>query len=411
MHPAIAIGLELRQPGHTVSFSTSASYRPRIESLGFEFRPMRPDVAVENASMAQLVREIMDARKGAERLLRGFIFPQLRATYKDLMQATPGNGGADLLVSGKLVYAAPLVAEKTGVRWASYITSPMSFFSAYDPPVLPPFPGFARLLCLLGLTFNRTAIRAVKLVTRSWSEPVLQLRAELGLPPGKDPIYEGKHSTQLVPALVSSVLAQAQPDWPSSAVVTGFLFYDGGIEGKPLPRELEIFLAAGEPPIVFTLGSAAVLDPGNFYQESAEAARLLKRRAVLLVGQNIPPAPLPENVVAFDYVPFSELFAKAAAIVHQGGIGTTGQALRAGRPMLVMPYNFDQPDNTARLARLSVGRTISRKTYSARSAARELTELLNDPRYARTSAEVAQRLRGEQGAVAAAYALERLLQR
>ena len=207
------------------------------------------------------------------------------------------------------------------------------------------------------------------------------------------------------------MLAQAQPDWPSSAVVTGFLFYDGGTEGKPLPRELEIFLAAGEPPIVFTLGSAAVLDPGNFYQESAEAARLLKRRAVLLVGQNIPPAPLPENVVAFDYVPFSELFAKAAAIVHQGGIGTTGQALRAGRPMLVMPYNFDQPDNAARLTRVSVGRTISRKRYSAESAARELTELLNGPRYARNSAEVAQRIRREQGAVAAAYALERLLQR
>ena len=175
LHPVIAIGLELRQRGHTVSFSTSAPYRPRIESLGFEFRPMRPDVAVENASMAQLVREIMDARKGAERLLRGFIFPQLRATYKDLMQATPGNGGADLLVSGKLVYAAPLVAEKTGMRWASYITSPMSFFSAYDLPVLLPVPGLARLLRLMGLTVNRTAIRAVKLATRSWSEPVRQL--------------------------------------------------------------------------------------------------------------------------------------------------------------------------------------------------------------------------------------------
>jgi len=52
--------------------------------------------------------------------------------------------------------------------------------------------------------------------------------------------------------------------------------------------------------------------------------------------------------VAFDYMPFSELFAQASAIVHQGGIGTTGQALRAGRPMLVMPSNNDQSDNAAR---------------------------------------------------------------
>ena len=36
------------------------------------------------------------------------------------------------------------------------------------------------------------------------------------------------------------------------------------------------------------------------------------------------------------------------AIVHQGAIGITEQALRAGRPMLVMPSNNDQSDNAAR---------------------------------------------------------------
>jgi UDP:flavonoid glycosyltransferase YjiC (YdhE family) len=44
---------------------------------------------------------------------------------------------------------------------------------------------------------------------------------------------------------------------------------------------------------------------------------------------------LPEGVVAVDYAPFSELFPRAAVIVHHGGIGTTGLAMRSGRPMLV----------------------------------------------------------------------------
>ena len=87
------------------------------------------------------------------------------------------------------------------------------------------------------------------------------------------------------------------------------------------------FLDDGPPPIVFTLGSSAVMDAGQFYEHSAAAAKLLGRRAVLLVGKDARnrPASLPDGVVAFDYAPFSELFPRAAAVVHHGGIGTTGR--------------------------------------------------------------------------------------
>ena len=60
------------------------------------------------------------------------------------------------------------------------------------------------------------------------------------------------------------------------------------------------------------------------------------------------PASLPDGVAAFDYVSFSELFPRAAAIVHAGGVGTTALAMRAGRPMLVMPCTHDQFDSAAR---------------------------------------------------------------
>jgi rhamnosyltransferase subunit B len=407
LHPLIAIGLELCRRGHVVVFATSACYRDRLEPLGFGFHPMRPDLTPENPSAEKLVREIMDPRRGVERLLCQYILPELRATYEDLHRAVSNDGGAELLVSGELVYPAPMIAESKGIPWATCITTPMSFFSAYDLPVLPPFPRLGRLLRTCGPRVNRWTIRLVKSTTRSWSKPVRSLRAELGLPDGEDPIYEGKFSRQLVLAMFSNALAQAQPDWPPNTVITGFPFYDGNPE--PLPPELSRFLDAGAPPIVFTLGSAAVLDPGRFYHESAAAAHRLNHRAVLLVGRNTLPAPLPEGVVAFGYVKFSQLFPRAAAIVHQGGIGTVGQALRAGRPMLVMPYNFDQPDNAARLIRLGVARTISRGNYSAERAARELKELLTDGRPARAAAEMGRRMQNQNGAASACDALEKLL--
>ena len=240
----------------------------------------------------------------------------------------------------------------------------------------------------------------------------MRLRAELGLPPGVNPMFEGQHSPGLVLALFSGLLGAPQPDWPPNTRVTGFLFYDRLEKGQGLSVELARFLDAGPPPIVFTLGTSAVMNAGNFYVESAAAAKELGRRAVLLVGLdlgNLPPGALPAGVAAFDYAPFSELFPRAAAIVHQGGAGTTAQAMRAGRPMLVVPFAHDQQDNAARVERLGIARQVGRTKYTARRVAAELRALLEDGRYAAKAEEVGRRIRSEDGVAAACDAIEQRL--
>jgi UDP:flavonoid glycosyltransferase YjiC (YdhE family) len=154
-----------------------------------------------------------------------------------------------------------------------------------------------------------------------------------------------------------------------------------------------------------------VFDAGRFFLESAEAAAQLNRRAVLLVGfdaANVPTVALPPGVIAVDYAPFSELFPHAAAIVHQGGVGTTGQVMRSGRPALVMPYSHDQPDNAARAARLGIARVIDREQYRAARAVSEIRALLDDPGYASRAAAIGARVATEDGIRTAADALERL---
>jgi UDP:flavonoid glycosyltransferase YjiC (YdhE family) len=231
------------------------------------------------------------------------------------------------------------------------------------------------------------------------------------LPPAPEgnPLVDG-HSPSLVLALFSKRLADRQPDWPPQTVVTGFPFLEQE-GGSGLPAALARFLDAGPPPLVFTLGSSAVWDAGPFYQHSAAATQRLGRRAVLLVGRATGnrPAELPEGVVACDYAPFAELFPRAAAVVHQGGIGTTGRALQAGCPMLVMPFTHDQPDNAERVRRLGVARTIFRRRYTPARAAAELGSLLEEPAYARRASEVGEQVRQEDGVTAACDALEGLL--
>lgn len=409
LHPYIALAQGLKARGHQPVIGSCATYRAKVESLGIEFAPIRPDHP-DWKSDPELMKQIMDLRTGSEFVIREGIMAVLRDSYEDTRTAT---AGADLLVSHPLTFSTAIIAEQRSLPWASSMLSPLGYFSAYDPPVLPGMEFLARWR-FLGPAVWTFLFRMAKWKCRSWSTPYHQMRAELGLPPAPfDPLFEGQHSPHLALAMFSKLLATPQPDWPASAVVTGFAFFDRDETGRGLTPELSQFLEDGPPPIVFTLGSSAVLDAGPFYEISAQAARRLGRRAVLLIGQDERNrlASLPEGVAAFEYAPYSELFPRAAAIVHQGGAGTTGQAMRAGRPMLVMPYAHDQPDYADRVARLGIARTVRRSHYQVDRVVSELGRLLDDPAYARRAADVGQLVQAEEGVGAACDALEALLAR
>jgi len=97
--------------------------------------------------------------------------------------------------------------------------------------------------------------------------------------------------------------------------------------------------------------------------------------------------------------------------VHQGGVGTVAQCLRAGKPMLIMPYSHDQPDNARRMRRLKVARSIERSNYTPVRVARKLKAMLEVPRFAERAAEVAEGLAHEDGVGSACDALEELYQK
>jgi rhamnosyltransferase subunit B len=409
VNPLIALSLELKRRGHTPVLAIPAMFREKVAPLGIEFAAVRPDQDPHDKHMVEM---IWDIKKGTERGLREFLFPAIRDSYHDLLEAVTVQGGADLLVTGELAYAGPIVAEKTGIPWASYVLAPLSFFSGYDPPVLPPYPTLSKVPSLVPLV-GRLVPRFARMVTRNWSEPLYALRRELGLKEGENPIFDAKHSPRLVLALFSRVLGDPQPDWPPNTLITGFAFYDGDAGKNDLTPELEKFLAAGPEPLVFTLGSAAVMAAGDFYEQSANAAEILGERAVLLVGnepQNRPSKPLSDKICAAAYAPFSKIFPRASAIIHQGGVGTTAQALRASRPMLVMPYSHDQPDNARRVRHLGVAKVILRKDYTAEEAAKKIKSLLEEEDYARRAAHTALVVAQENGVATACDALERIVQ-
>lgn len=413
IHPKIALGLELRARGHDVAFCLMEFYREKIESLGFRFLPMRPHLDPNDRDLAAAM---MDADKGTQRIITGIIMPSLDEMFGDLMAAV---GGADLLITGEIVYAATSVVEKTGIKWVSTSLAPISFFSACDPNVYP-ISQWYRHLHFLPAGFHRSLFRLMTRSVSNWLGPYRDFRRRIGLDEAHDPIFFGKNSKLLHLAMFSKALALPQPDWHRPTLQTGFCFYDAAVEAGSTPAGLDEFIEAGEPPIVFTLGSAASFDARDFFVESARAAKLLGRRAVLIYGKfNDPPRTsdsgewrietgdgFSSNVAAVEYAPFSRVFPRAACVVHQGGVGTTGQVLRAGVPQLVMPYSHDQPDNAERCRRRGVAETISRSEYSAERAAAKIRRILDDPAYRRKARELAAIVAAENGTVSAADAID-----
>ena len=396
LHPYLAIGIELQRRGHSVTIATVPAYAGKVTSEGFGFHPVRPDIAAGDTA---LMEYFMDRRRGTERVVR-FLSSAVRDSYEDTL---PAARQADVIVSHPITAGSVLAAQKLGIPWISSVLAPVSLLSAYDPPVPAPAPWIIKARAL-GPGFMNLFWRLGKYNASKWVRPIVALRRELDLPDTGNPIFEGSHSPRLVLALFSRYMADPQPDWPAHTVVTGFPFFDRDHAPEETPPELERFLSEGPAPIVFTLGSSAIFAAGDFYRESLKAVERMGVRAVFLTGPGIQGLPerLPPGIMTARYVPHSEIFPRASAIVHQGGVGTMAQAMRSGRPMLVVPFAHDQFDNAERARRLGVAQVVYRSRYNAASAEKALRGLA---KCEAPAALLGDKVRAENGAATAAGAI------
>ncbi len=333
--------------------------------------------------------ELWNKISGARTLGR-WIAEWMPAQYEAIAALNePGN---TVLVASGGAFGARVANEKLGIPLATIGLQPALFRSAYKMPVVagaPPMPDW------LPRWFKRAGLRVVDVVADRFCcrSKVNAFRAELGLPPVSRLLKDWWLSPQRVIALFPDWYGPPQPDWPAQLRTTGFLGYDEHVEGEPLPDDVQAFLDAGDAPIVFTPGSG-MMHGHAFFEAAVEGCRLLGRRGMLLTrfADQIP-VNLPEGVKHFAYVPFSQLMPHAAALVHHGGMGTLAQAMAAGKPQLIMPMAYDQPDNAVRLMRLGVGDWLSRRAFRGPAVARRLQRLLDSDSVARSCKELALKLK------------------
>jgi UDP:flavonoid glycosyltransferase YjiC (YdhE family) len=351
LNPYLAIGMALSRLGADVVIASSRVYRTAVERHGLAFAALRPEI---NEADDEIFKKVLDPWRGAEYLTRKLLLPVVGETYEDLDRACEG---ADLVVSHVLVYAGRVVAEHRKIPWMMPILQPMALFSAHEMPIIPPM-NVLKYLRFLGPGFCARLIDLLFRTNVAWGEPVQDLRKRLGLGPSPNPIREGQFSPDGVLAMFPEAFAAAQPDWPKHTIRCGFPFLDEDFTGTPMNPALVEFVGKSEPPVVFTLGSAAVRVAPWLIEAAAVALKEQAFRAVILAGPSaaeVAQRHTSANTMVVASAPYHELFPRSRMIVHSGGIGTTAQALRSGRPQVVVPFAFDQFDNAERVARLGCG--------------------------------------------------------
>jgi UDP:flavonoid glycosyltransferase YjiC (YdhE family) len=405
LHPFIALGLALKHCGADVVLACAAEYRAKVEGAGLVFASMRPSFDDMQNALGMDRAQITDAMlERGDFLFRKLIVPSVRVAYEDMFEL---SAGAAMVVTSSLCIGARLAAERRAIPCVAIVLQPLLFMSAFDPPVIPKAEWLTRLLRILGPAVTGVALSSIKFAVGTLLRPVHALRREIGLAPTRlNPLFEGQFSAAGAIGLYSTLLGEVRPDYPRLTAVVGFAQFDSLDGAAPaLDPALEEFLEAGPAPLVFTLGSLVVNSPGTFFRESLDAARLVRKRAVLLVGDNGVASYAPfrtADVHVCAYAPHSLLFPRADVVVHQGGIGTLAQGLRSGRPQLIVPFYGDQQDNAARAVALGCARALPPRAYAAASAAREFALLTGRADYALRAAQVRERLAGEDGAAQAA---------
>lgn len=399
VHPFLAVGRALRSRGHTVRLLAHPHYRQATERAGVEHEPM-----LASLDLAALLRDprLMDARRGGP-----FVLDMLMDTAPEALrtlEASIHRDRPDVVLRHHITVGAGWVCDRAGVPRVTATLAPAMWLSRFEPVPQPQRrPG--RLRALGARTFVRAARPVLPLLVRGRTR---RLRAQIGLPRrGGAFVAEWLGAGGPVVGLWSSHLRGPMADDPPASTICGFPWHDGGHAAAGLTPDLEAFLADDDPPVVFSLGTAAVHSAGDFYAIAAESARLIDRRAVLLTGIGCPVPPgLGPSVIAVPYAPFSLLLDRCAATVHHGGIGSTAQAMRAGRPMVTVPHAHDQFHNGLNAHRLGVGAIVRRRGLTPRRMAAALRVVLEDPAYAARAVTLGAHISVEDGGARAADVIE-----
>ena len=406
VQPYLALALRAMRRGHRVTLATHEVFRPWIERHGVSFRALHGDPVRMLSAPGARAWLADGSRSGLLRFVREFgrdFSALVDGLLADLIAVT---ADADLVLHGAVCMAAAQLHALRGTPvmggWLAPLTPTRAFPCAGLAYREPQTSWDERRNWISHLVAEQLLWQPTRTAVNRWRKRYLHA-PPLGL---AGPFAEQRTPEYPVSYAYSPAVLPRPADWPEWIAPTGWWFLD---EPEYAPNDaLASFLASGDAPVTIGFGSMTPQDGDWLTRVILDACDQAECRAVLLQGWgSLGETALPSTVHVEREVPHAWLFSRSSAIVHHGGAGTTGAAVRSGTPSVIVPLGFDQQFWGSRLHALGVAPApIKRRDLTATVLAAAIRQMRTDTRLRDAAASLGGTVRAEDGTATALARIE-----
>jgi UDP:flavonoid glycosyltransferase YjiC (YdhE family) len=347
LHPAIEIGLELRQRGHTVAILPlpspfSQADREQIQRCRFEIiepPPLPQGLPLSPQELGELAKNPSTTAQAYQSFLVSPLEHQFEAVREKIKNFKP-----DIIIYDLLVYAAPLAARTLGIPDLGYcaglkLIAPSALTDIYQSTR-------EKLAPLIDDFLNAHSLEAsfhhLELLSSTYQLVFLPknfIRAKGNAYPA------------------NTILAGSLPISLERCEELNINFYndkkndikDEKIKNININKKKNIILCFG-----------SVLDPANYLEITSIIIKIAAKCDCNLIisSRQANSIPSSEYLTVVDYLPLPQLLTTASLFIHHGGANTFSEALTIGVPQLLIPLTTDQPIQAELLTHSQAGIAI-----------------------------------------------------
>jgi MGT family glycosyltransferase len=415
VNPALALAHAIRARGHEPAVYTGESACALIEREGFRCFPFKHVNEEKVHAFAHIDlpigKSVRDQLKRAS-ILKTQLHEWLVATVPDQVADINDIVSAwrpDVIVQETALWGPVLVVHET-------TQIPVAVFSTFSACVLPgpDAPAFGRGVAPPRGAFGRfraSAERAaVNWFSSDFRNAVDNIRRSFGLSPINMSVteYAGKVPLYMVPSIPE--FDYNRRDLPPTVHYVGPCPWTA--PSTEPPPEWLMNRTSQRPLIHVTEATIHVKDP-LLLRASAAAFRDMDVDVVMTCGTHRDPATLPlgtlpPHIRVERYVPHNYLMPRCSAMVTMGGAGTVMSTLAAGVPLVVVPTDWDKPENAQRVVESGVGLRIDPDQCTPERLRRAVERLLTERSFRDNARRMADALARYGGAARAAELIEAL---